>query len=278
MWNERLAEDNTDAVHSQMQPGSSNMRSANTIDDSYETHGLAQDLDDFLQSTISDPRSIGTGNDTLDWLNFLGVPDQPSSPAADRADTMGSGLRFRFLYNFTSRTGLSSTFECGSLAQRQRLLGVFAVQHTDGDFLNAANGLHDTTNEDHAFKVSWLFDPLVIKVHEIVNRLKEIGTSKGHGSVSTNVWTLESERRCIEFFSPASIRSFLASYWALWHPNVNFVHKPTFDPAKSKACLLATMVVIGQFETPRATCHNLTTDRGLRFSGPGSLRASKDVV
>lgn len=250
-WNAGIVEGITNFSITQQLRENGAVRSAIISGDGFEAHGLAQDLDDFLQGTFPDLRSTGTGNDTLDWLNFLGVPEQNSNTKESyHVEAVDGGLHFQFLYNFTSRTGLGLTFECGSPAQRQQVLEVLTP--TDGGLHRTANDSHETANDGQAFKSSWLFDPLIVKVHEIVNRLKEIVTSRRLKSASIGLWTTETEQECVNFFSPSNIHSLLASYWALWHPNVNFVHKPTFDPAKSKPCLIAAMVVIGKlYPSPR---------------------------
>ena len=205
--------------------------------------GLAQDFDMFFQGALINTPRVQHGNDTIEWFNFLGVSDNGLFPETTCPDVADSNRHFKFLYNFTSRTGLSSTFDCGSLAQRQHVLALLSEKHyiaQETVFSLAENTINDAENT-----TSWLFDPLVMKIHDIVVRLKEIVINKPRNSSIDLSWTPISEQQCLAFFSPSNIRGFLASYWAVWHPNVNFVHKPTFDPTNSKSCLLAAMVVIG---------------------------------
>ncbi|KAF5236557.1 hypothetical protein FAUST_6471 [Fusarium austroamericanum] len=66
-------------------------------------------------------------------------------------------------------------------------------------------------------------------------------------------WSPILEQMCIQFFSPQNLRKFLALYWHIWHPNVNFVHRPTFEPVKAKSTLVATMALIGASVSPDPT-------------------------
>lgn len=219
---------------------------ASTIANNSGDTGLAQDFEIFLQGELPSTPRMQYGNDTLDWFNLLGVPDNSLFLETDCADVTDSNRHFRFLYNFTSRTGLSSTFDCGSLAQRQQVLSLLSEKHNTHIPQETMDDLADNSLIEAKSTASWLFDPLILKIHDIVVRIKEIVTSKPRNSAISLSWTPTSEQRCLEFFSPSNVRGFLTSYWAIWHPNVNFIHKPTFDPTKSKSSLLATMVVIGK--------------------------------
>lgn len=55
---------------------------------------------------------------------------------------------------------------------------------------------------------------------------------------------------CVDFFSPQNIRLWLDLYWAIWHPNVNFMHRPTFEIERSKPCLLSAMCIVGALVSP----------------------------
>lgn len=205
---------------------------------------LAADLDMFLSGTLPEFQSMQVGNDALDWLNFLGVSEVHPLPQSDGSD---HGRRFRFLYNFTSLTGLGPTFDCGTPSQRQHLQPFLSQDLCElapsGD-LSGSSEIPITESQSNS---SWLFDPLVVKIHDIVSELKEIVTKKSRKSFITLSWTQSIEQQCLDFFSPSNIRSMLTSYWAFWHPNVNFVHKPTFKAATAKSSLLAAMVAIGVF-------------------------------
>jgi hypothetical protein len=43
-----------------------------------------------------------------------------------------------------------------------------------------------------------------------------------------------------------NLQKYLELYWAIWHPNVYFVHRPTFNPMLCKSILLASMALIGK--------------------------------
>ncbi|KAI9369848.1 hypothetical protein BJX61DRAFT_124384 [Aspergillus egyptiacus] len=57
---------------------------------------------------------------------------------------------------------------------------------------------------------------------------------KPRNSAVTLDWPPVAEHTCLQFFSPASIRRYFESYWAIRHPNVNFVHQPSYDPVQAK--------------------------------------------
>ena len=211
------------------------------------------DLGIFLQGAAPCFPTLSDGNDTLDWLNFLGVANDVYSTEQANVEVLDGDRRFHFLYNFTSRTGLSETFECGKPEQRQRLAMFLSEERTSALSNNLLNHPRDTVKDRSGYKSSWLFDPLVSKIHDIVVRIKEVVISKPRNSPISLSWTASTEEQCLDFFSPSNIRSCIASYWALWHPNVNFIHKPSFDPANAKASLVAAMVVIGETDGDSAT-------------------------
>lgn len=206
---------------------------------------LVQDLDLFLQGTLPDFPTTKSGNDTLDWLNFLGVSSNSLSAEGNRINKGDDSRQFRFLYNFTSRTGLSSTFECGTVVQRQNMLDALCGNQNEAYTIEVVGDAGSTVFGQTESPNSWLFDPLITRIHDIVIRLKEVVMSKPRNSAITQLWTPALEEQCLQFFTPSNIRAYLTSYWAIWHPNVNFVHKPTFDPVKAKSSLLASMTVIG---------------------------------
>jgi hypothetical protein len=207
--------------------------------------GFAQDLDMFLHGTFSGSHSAQSTNHGLDWLGFLGVSDMYSGQHVDSLGNNESQHQFRFLYNFTSRTGLSSTFDCGTPIQRQRALGSMFDEQSENDSENVLEDRVDFASTEPVSRELWLFDPLIVQIHGIVSRVKELVTSKPRNSFIRLSWTAAVEQQCIEFFSPDNIRLLLTAYWMFWHPNVNFVHKPTFDAAKCSSSLLAAMVIIG---------------------------------
>jgi hypothetical protein len=211
------------------------------------------DLNIFLQDAAPCFPTLSDGNDTLDWLNFLGVANDVYTTEQANVEALEGDRRFHFLYNFTSMTGLSETFECGQAEQRQRLAMSLSDERRNASSNNLLNHSHDGLKDRRGHKSSWLFDPLVSTIHDIVVRIKEVVLSKPRNSPITLSWTASIEEQCLDFFSPSNIRSCIASYWALWHPNVNFIHKPSFDPANAKASLVAAMVVIGKTDSDDTT-------------------------
>ena len=103
---------------------------------------------------------------------------------------------------------------------------------------------------DQPIPQSWFSDPLSIKTHEILLLVEEVVTIKPRNSPVTLQWSPALKNACLQFFSPINLRKYLGFYWALWHPNVNFVHKPSFDAVSAKPALLAAMALIGASVSP----------------------------
>ncbi|CAK7206109.1 hypothetical protein SEUCBS139899_008893 [Sporothrix eucalyptigena] len=93
-------------------------------------------------------------------------------------------------------------------------------------------------------------DPLIVKTHQILFRIREVATIKPRNSTVTLDWSPHLEQQCLQFFSPPNLHKFLALYWARWHPNVNIVHRPTFEPVDAKCVLVVAMALIGACMSP----------------------------
>lgn len=135
---------------------------------------------------------------------------------------------FHFLDTFTSRTGFVSSFECGTLAQRQAVLYAFyhqQEQENTGRRLAFQNCNQGYTPPYGALS-HWLNDPLAIQTHQILLIIKEVVTIRPRNSCVRILWSSEVEQQCVQFFSPANLRKYIELYWAIWAPNVNFLHRP----------------------------------------------------
>lgn len=129
----------------------------------------------------------------------------------------------RFLEKFTSNTGFVDSFDCGTESQRASILSP--------TLLGSAG---------------WLDNSLSLKTHQILLLVKEVVTIKPRNSAVSLDWSPVLEQMCLEFFSPPNLRKYLEFYWSIWHPNVNIVHRPSFDPVQAKPAVLATMALIGR--------------------------------
>jgi hypothetical protein len=221
---------------------------------------------DFWMACIEDdkrPNSIGFDAFACPDLDLLQCPDETwqdilnvggqnlAGPSADRSDF------FHFLNTFTSRTGFVSSFECGNLEQRLEVLHCIEEKERLSDFLST-NIVHPTNNQecDNSYGISsqWLNDPLALQTHQILLLLKEVITIKPRNSSVTFSWSPDVEQRCLQFFSPSSLRKYIELYWSIWSPNVNFLHRPSFSAANSKPILLASMAIIGRARHQRLQC------------------------
>lgn len=81
----------------------------------------------------------------------------------------------------------------------------------------------------------------MIQGHHIIVLAKEVVTLRPRNGAVTAGWPAS-----LAFFSPANVRRFLELYWAIWHPNVNLVNRPTFDPAVASPTMLAAMSMVGE--------------------------------
>ncbi|KAL2838960.1 hypothetical protein BJY01DRAFT_257866 [Aspergillus pseudoustus] len=219
---------------------SSNQNSAATsIGDDLGGIDLGLDFAGLLDQPAT-PAVSGSGSffpdlidySSLSWQDFLtmtaGSETLRTPPVLD-TDSLRS---LRFLDKFTSNTGFVASFDCGTASQRQQVL-------SDIQFNNAYNP-----------STGWTCDPLSMKTHQILLLVKEVVMIKPRNSAVTLDWSPVLEQMCLQFFSPANLRKFLQFYWSIWHPNVNFVHRPSFEPLDAKPSVLATMALIGACVSP----------------------------
>jgi hypothetical protein len=206
----------------------------------------------------------------LNWLSYLDENSsnwedpfnlatyttvQPYSNVQDNAPNFPS---FHFLTNFTSQTGLLNSFECGTQTLREQVMYAFVKSEDENRLLqtvpspsmanlsnpmNGKEGLQSYMSNPRSSSIHHPLDPVT---HEIVHRIKEVVLTKPKNSVVSLEWSVSLERECVEFFAPPNIRKFLGLYWAVWHPNINFLHRPTFDAVEVECALLASMVLIGK--------------------------------
>ncbi|KAH7093536.1 zinc finger, C2H2 type domain-containing protein [Paraphoma chrysanthemicola] len=225
----------------------STFRSTPPLQDALDEFDQVSAFQEFLQPQFPEVFVPRIEDETMDWIDLLNAEGTAEPAQLNPDNPAGKIRRFKFLYNFTGKTGLAATFDCGNLAQRENVLASWQEE-----ILSKAQSPITSFESQPCF--SGLLDPLVIKLHQLVHRLKEVVTMKPRNSVIALSWTAELEQQCLDFFSPSNVRRCLMAYWAIWHPNVNFVHKPSFDPKKSNLTLLAAMVLIGACVSPAPKC------------------------
>lgn len=206
---------------------------------------------------------------SANWLDVVNLTTETRPPQETRAShTNSHEYSFPFLDGFTSRTGFVSSFDCGSSIQRQEVLaaallslakGEPAISQSVPERLASGTG-HSKDATIPLLHYSRLYDPLSLKTHEIILLVKEVITVKPRNSAVTTTWSPSLEEKCSVFFSSTNLRRFLELYWAIWHPNVNFVHRPTFNPAGCKSILLASMALIGK-------CRSFSAGSSLTVAG-----------
>lgn len=218
----------------------------------------SEDLQSFATNTVDDllsPTELEQA--TPSWPELLGSPSGRNL-YEDLLPTNGHNSLY-FLDRFTSNTGLVTSFECGNQDQREQVASVLELEalRTSISGESISSGLHlemvpplmdnisDSSTHD-CLPITWLSDPLSLKTHEILLLIEEVVTIKPRNSAVTLEWSAALKNACLEFFSPSNLRRFLGIYWAIWHPNVNFVHRPTFDLLSAKPALLAAMALMGK--------------------------------
>lgn len=230
---------------------------------------------------------------SFDWIDFLNLN---SSTAESRSQSLPvadyRGCSFDFLYRFTSQTGFAASFDCASSEEREQVALSFQRSPSTSGFVPVLLPGERTAASPAIAAFSampldtcqpfpqWLHDPIVIKLQHIILRAKEVITIKPRNSTVTLAWSVPVERKCLQFFSPTRVTKFLELYWSIWHPNVNFLHRPTFDPTQCKSILLAAMALIGEHITQVSYGRNQDAygNRCLRLSSPGRLRGCENVV
>ncbi|KAL4960076.1 uncharacterized protein BDV14DRAFT_211935 [Aspergillus stella-maris] len=165
---------------------------------------------------------------SLSWQEFLAMTAEGEPLRTLPMMDTNCIQSLRFLDRFTSKTGFVASFDCGTEYQRARVLLPAAVPSS----------------------ISWLNNPLSLKTHHIMLLVKEVVTIKPRNSAVSLDWSPVLEQMCLEFFSPSNLQRYLDLYWAFWHPNVNIVHRPSFNAVQAKPAVLATMAVIGACVSP----------------------------
>ncbi|KAK4154678.1 hypothetical protein C8A00DRAFT_32498 [Chaetomidium leptoderma] len=259
-------------------PGPSHPIPGGPVDSTFD-HLPFGDLDTLIQQAVSQFPLL-EGQPMHDaWFdvgftppNVTGAPGiEPSyqnEPIHSPPPPRYRGYSFRFLSDFTSRTGLVSSFECATLAQRQHIVAAFHQSYLEQpppEFLGAIPSLAVLANPqedsglpqgfalaDHRLSSwsSWLHNPIVVQLQQVVLLVKNVVTVKPNNSTITLTWSTALEQRCLQFFSPPRFAKFIELYWSVWHPNVNILHRPTFDTTNAKLILLASMALIGACVSP----------------------------
>jgi hypothetical protein len=199
-------------------------------------------------------------DNSSDWLEFTHIGSDPMPQDwSDNLNQMPANLSFHFLNNFTSRTGFLDSFECGTQEMREQVLSasIDRSEETNQHFRSAqpltvtggqAVAVESTEMRESLglpSQPSWLHDTLDVQTHQIVTCIKDAASTKLRNSIISMEWSDSVKRECYHFFAPTNIRKLLELYWAVWHPNINFLHRPTFDAVEAEPTLLASMTLIG---------------------------------
>lgn len=234
-------------------------------------HVPFNDLDSLIQETVSQFPLPDGWFDVFPQSNVgpPGIEPFRHEPIRNPTTSRYRGYSFSFLGDFTSRTGLVSSFECATLEQRQQIVTAFHQSYLGQqptDYFGALPPLSMAAAEvntqhpgfpaglqaglpDHSLSSwsSWLQNPTVIKLQQVVYLVKNVVTVRPNNSTITLNWSTALEQKCLNFFSPQRFAKFIELYWAVWQPNVALLHRPSFDPTSAKSILLAGMALIGKY-------------------------------
>ncbi|KAF5984154.1 C2H2 zinc finger transcription factor [Fusarium bulbicola] len=213
-------------------------------------------LFDYLGNYTSVSDMLQGSDNNQDWLDFINLAAGHFQIAPISPRTHLDNYSFHFLDNFTRKSGLVDSFDCGTLEQRVQVEASHrSVEGHDTRITELDELVHLNSSSRDLPRMQGLdlHDPLIIQTHQILLDIKEVVTVKPRNSVVELEWSTILEQTCIQFFSPHNLRKYLALFWHIWHPNVNFVHRPTFDPVTSKSILVACMALIGASVSPSKT-------------------------
>lgn len=223
-----------------------------------------EELEAFATSPLNGLFSANTIEPTGPiWQDNCPLPSGSQVLRQNPLLNAGADNSLTFLDRFTSKTGLVLTFDCGTQEQREQVASALELETftpseqstvSTQSSLSALQldiippplleNISDPSTGD-CIPLDWLSDPLSLKTHEILLLIEEVVTIKPRNSSVTLDWSSALKNACLQFFSPSNLRRLLGLFWAIWHPNVNFVHRPTFDPLAAKPALLASMALIG---------------------------------
>lgn len=189
---------------------------------------------------LSDPNVLDHASPS--WQDLIAMASE-GPPGPDNLHTS-----FQFLDKMTSNTGLAYSFDCGTPEQRAQVLSTLEREVESEYGASSSPETQCDTPESplvDGLSLNWLNDPLSLKTHQILHLIKDVVMVKPRNSSVTLDWSPSLQQACLRFFSPVNLRKYLGLYWAIWHPNVNFVHRPSFDSTSAKPTVLAAMTLLG---------------------------------
>lgn len=205
----------------------------------FDADNLVVNSGDHDAMALSDPHVLDHASPS--WQDLIAMASE-GPPGPDNMHTS-----FQFLDKMTSNTGLAYSFDCGTPEQRAQVLSSLE-REVESEYGASSSETLDTSGSPtvDGLSLNWLNDPLSLKTHQILHLIKDVVMVKPRNSSVTLDWSPCLQQSCLRFFSPVNLRKYLGLYWAVWHPNVNFVHRPSFDPTSAKPTVLAAMTLLGR--------------------------------
>ena len=174
--------------------------------------------------------SFSSSNDSMELDNSdeIRVQGSMTDELESQSQPLSSSsaiMLLPWLERFTHNNGLISLFDCGTEAQRSLADASFRAR-LDPTLPSAP--LHkrispSTTTDEIVQAVDFTNDPLAPLSIDIVTLLEEVVNRKSLNSYITLLWSLDLEVMSMDFFGPQRLRLYLDFYWAIWHPNANFM-------------------------------------------------------
>lgn len=236
-----------------------------TLAEQPHQRGIASTSDHASTYNFNDFANFSSyGDENAHWKDLFASEDPPTFLTSP-VPTQNYRRCFEFLDRFTRNTGLILSFDCGTYNQRRQALEenengrAFGGGGCEFMLQDLSTTIHPTNLLGEAFQPNLMADPLDWQTYQITSLVKEVVTVKPRNSAVSITWSSMLEAMCLQFFSPPNLRKFLRLYWTIWHPNVNFIHRPTFNPSTCKTILLASMALVGELAHPLSSRGSVLT-------------------
>ncbi|KAF2019976.1 hypothetical protein BU24DRAFT_489824 [Aaosphaeria arxii CBS 175.79] len=199
-------------------------------------------------------------------------------------------MKFTFLLNFTTTTGLVGSFECGTPEWRS-----IAAQQSATSSGETGSESFQRPQYELSAKIMDLFEGADILTYgpspdfvseyfgqggesdltrRIVHNIRDATIVTRRKDDKQPLWSDSLEAMSYDFFSLAKLHKFLGLFWSCWYPNWPAIHKPSFRLSEASITLVISMTVLGACLSPDERERAKAT---LWFSATEELVFSSDI-
>jgi hypothetical protein len=192
---------------------------------------------------------------------------EPTDAIAPTQRNETSRRHFDFLLNFTRGSGLRAIFNYN----RQRCRSALEIFQTPRMCDVNSDNLDTVSNNtsrsvfidsqllkknQEPFRVGLvnfiecLDDPLFAQTKAIWDSFSPSRIRSSQNILLSAEDSRFSDERCLQFFSPPSLKRLIQIFWDEWYPHCPIIHKPTFDILRAPPILLVPMAVMGACLSP----------------------------